>query len=680
MTVDEVVSAVPENRWPRTWLKHWLWPAGSVILFAYAVRLICKPYAGLVHDAKLYSLQVANRAFHGLYQQDLFFAYGSQDAFSIISWLFAPLAAGLGIEVTFVGAYLISMLVLVVAEYRLVRALVPGRLASGLAMLLLMVSDLPYAGLGVFQTHEPFFTARLPAQALVVFGLERLVRGRCVTSLFLMLVAMLIHPLMAVGGLAVSIGSLLTRTISVKTVVVSAGTLVTILGLVALRTPWLAHCESLTGEWEHVSRAVSPHCFVSEWGVRDVARILGDVAICIWACRGLTAAGRRLVVLVLVLTACSGAVSWIADVSGLALLVQGQAYRSLWLIRLIAVPLGVSLLRRGEGRDTWGLVPQVAVGLFLLFHASAVIPDGWIVAFVAGIWLAVACPACFHRRTAATRPNSNPDGVTRWTVAIVSAVALSWSILEIASVGPFLWRVVPDIPSMLLVFPRIVPVPLLLLGVAGVVWVFRNAYGVRSVPLGLALAAMAINVATMELVRTQVLRGTYPSSRAAVRFVQECLPRSAGQGPPQVYWPLQSLAIWHELHARCYYDYSQISGVIFQPRTALEAHRRSQLVAPFETTAMRRLSDYQGVWQRQLTFMAGQPWHHTATADDLIRLVHDTELDWVVLPFQIPALPYLGNGEVFVYDCRRLRELARSAISGGSDLSQKDGGGLGSRL
>src|SRR5580704_13550837 len=73
----------------------------SLLCVLLACNALARPYAGITHDARLYSAQVLNQLDPGTYGDDLFFRYGSQDQFSIFSQFAAPFVAILGLETAF---------------------------------------------------------------------------------------------------------------------------------------------------------------------------------------------------------------------------------------------------------------------------------------------------------------------------------------------------------------------------------------------------------------------------------------------------------------------------------------------------------------------------------------------------------------------------------------------------
>ena len=70
-----------------------------------ALNALARPYAGIAHDARLYSAQVLHQLEPESYSDDLFFRYGSQDQFSIFSRVAAPIVNLLGLQAAFFAIY-----------------------------------------------------------------------------------------------------------------------------------------------------------------------------------------------------------------------------------------------------------------------------------------------------------------------------------------------------------------------------------------------------------------------------------------------------------------------------------------------------------------------------------------------------------------------------------------------
>src|SRR5690242_18081266 len=98
----------PPCAWPT-----WLFPgldrldaAPGVLLFVMlALNSLVQPYHGFEHDARLYAVQAVERVQPGLYGDDLYLRYGSQDRYSAFSLIVMPLIAAIGATATFFLVY-----------------------------------------------------------------------------------------------------------------------------------------------------------------------------------------------------------------------------------------------------------------------------------------------------------------------------------------------------------------------------------------------------------------------------------------------------------------------------------------------------------------------------------------------------------------------------------------------
>jgi hypothetical protein len=65
-------------------------------LLLAALWVAARPYFGIVHDARLYMVQALHALQPERFAGDLYFAFGSQDAFTAFSALDAPLIGAMG--------------------------------------------------------------------------------------------------------------------------------------------------------------------------------------------------------------------------------------------------------------------------------------------------------------------------------------------------------------------------------------------------------------------------------------------------------------------------------------------------------------------------------------------------------------------------------------------------------
>ncbi|HEY6564069.1 MAG TPA: hypothetical protein VIY86_06205, partial [Pirellulaceae bacterium] len=359
-----------------------------------ALSALFRPYSGLIHDARLYAFQVLDHIEPGQHTQDLFLKFGSQDRFSLFSTIMVPLARVCGLEGSFFLAYLLSQLLFFHALIRFYRILrLPGWVLA-MSCVYVAVMPLPYGGQATFHVHENFVTARPMACALCLYGLEMLMRRRNGLSLTLLLAAILVHPLMAIGGLAVWVGVTASRWLTTPWYVGLLGS-TALCGGLFLAMPKLATgaLGYLDPAWKSHVRAANPYCMPDLWTRDDHLAIAVAMAVV----AGYIVAGkregqanrisephaptdqagngfprrqeesRRFLAVMLVVALLGYLGSWLAVAAPYALLVQGQPYRSLWLLQVSFLPLAF-LRVRNAWWQRGGTV--VGAGLLLLWLAT----------------------------------------------------------------------------------------------------------------------------------------------------------------------------------------------------------------------------------------------------------------------------------------------------------------------
>ena len=126
-------------------------------------------YHGLTGDGQIYAFQAFARL-HPQLATDLYLQNTSQDQFTLFSPLYAWCIGLLGLENAARLLTLLFTLWFLTAAWSFARA-VAGRDAAWLAVAFLLIIAGDYGGSGVFRILEPFLTARLPAEALIITAL-----------------------------------------------------------------------------------------------------------------------------------------------------------------------------------------------------------------------------------------------------------------------------------------------------------------------------------------------------------------------------------------------------------------------------------------------------------------------------------------------------------------------------
>ena len=171
------------------------------LVFILAMWIAARPYYGIIHDARLYMIQALHALQPARYDRDLYFRYGSQDAFTIFTSGYKWLVAWLGPATAHLAAAVGGGALWLAALFALVWTIVPGRRERWLAVAGAILLDPKYGG--IFNYGEAFATPRLFAEALVMAALALGVRGRAIVAWALLVLAGLVHPLAAAGGAGV---------------------------------------------------------------------------------------------------------------------------------------------------------------------------------------------------------------------------------------------------------------------------------------------------------------------------------------------------------------------------------------------------------------------------------------------------------------------------------------------
>ena len=363
----------PTPTWPEraaTALRDLGGRPAALLCLALALNGIVLPYGGVVDDAQLYGVQVLNRVQSGAYADDLYLRYGSQDQFSAFSAVAAPLVRALGLQTAFFILYLAGSALLLLATQRLVAALVKDPLVVALSVLYTAVVLLSVGGLDGLHVNERFLTPRLLAVGLSALGLERMLARRPWQALALLVAAGLLHPLMTAGAVLVFAAWVAVERLGWRrALLLAAPFAVAAACVLAIRPLGERLLGPLDDDWRGCITAACPITVPTEWAPGDWVRIGVGFGVVLGLALfrgpddgrlirfGLAAAGVGGLGLLGAFLACR---------LPYALLIQGQAFRALWLLRLLEAPLAVQLAlnlwRRG---DALARVVALAIAAYL---------------------------------------------------------------------------------------------------------------------------------------------------------------------------------------------------------------------------------------------------------------------------------------------------------------------------
>jgi hypothetical protein len=177
-----------------------LWIFQILLLLCLWVAL--HPYKGIIHDARLYLVNALNGIDHR-FAQDLFLVYGSQEKFTVFSFLYRPIIRSIGFVAAHGVVLVIGQLAWFASMLYFVRASFESRENAVLAAAAIIILYPYYDGVHIFSYGENFATPRIYAEALIMLALAVAQRHRLVLAIAPLAAAAALHPLMSVPGIAV---------------------------------------------------------------------------------------------------------------------------------------------------------------------------------------------------------------------------------------------------------------------------------------------------------------------------------------------------------------------------------------------------------------------------------------------------------------------------------------------
>ena len=312
------------------------WRTTLALLLLLAAWLFTRPWEGLWHDGQLYAAQALYHLYPATFQQDLFFLFGSQDAYTLFSPLYAAAIRAFGLHAGALLLHTAGAVLWMGGAAFLVSALLQG-VQRWLALALLLLLPTSYDPVSLISLAEPFLTPRMFAEAFGMLALGFVVRGQWRWSVPVLLMAFLMHPLMTLG---VVLFCLLYAAQGRARALVAAA-----MGLAALAGLALGACgvapfnrllASVDAAWLEQLKLMTPMVTWKAWDLLPYAgRLAVPFAMLLTAVRLAPRVPGR----VYACLALSGALGLLASAVGTGwldnqLLIQIQPWRALWLVQV----------------------------------------------------------------------------------------------------------------------------------------------------------------------------------------------------------------------------------------------------------------------------------------------------------------------------------------------------------
>jgi hypothetical protein len=563
-------------------------------------------YLGLGGDARLYAVQALARIHPNLFT-DLFLRDASQDSYTLFSSLYALCIGLIGLGNAALTLTLAFKVLFFSASWVLARRLVDGPSAF-LAVALLILIPGTYGAFGVFQYAEDCLTARSAAEALVVTAIACSICGRRLSGLLIVCGAMLLHPLMALPGLLWLV--CLWLPFRVNALGAAAGILLALaITAIACWRPLSTHgLVVIDAAWLEIVRERSQFLLLQFWRAKDWslnARPFLSLSLSVLAIDD--ARVRKAGATAILVGGTGLTLALIASLVGpVSILLQGQAWRWVWVTSFAGVLLLVSTLRALWRTDRCG-------GLCALLVIC-----GWTFSTIGGtICLAFALILWLVR-----------DLINDRVAKYLHGMRTLLEFLSLSAIGVF--------TSWIRGQRRVIVLSLTMGGLLA-----ACLYCVpRALHDGTGVGAAEFDG------YSDWRRAIPPDSNVLVAPVRN-----------------SAAFAWFTLERPSYLTVDQSSGVVFSRATALEVKRRSQVLLPLMDPDWRLLSNRsQAPTGGSKNAASPRPLNR----ERLMGVCSDPQLNFVVAAENVGFEPLRharpgGQQDWYLYDCRTVNDASPSA-------------------
>lgn len=566
-------------------------------------------YLGLGGDARLYAVQAFARVHPNLFH-DLYLQNSSQDSYTLFSTLYAPCIRLIGLQGAALTLTVVFKVIFFAAAWVLARRLFHGVDAVWAVALLILIPG-AYGAYGIFHYAEDWLTARSAAEALVVAAIACSLYGCWRAGLLIACGTMLLHPLIALPGLLWLV--CLRPPLRLSAIgVAGLAFLALAVASISLWKPLPGHLFVLMDPaWIEVVRERSQFLFVELWRPNDWslnARPFLSLLLSVLAVDDRRV--RKFGVTAMLVGASGLALAFIATLLGpISILLQGQAWRWVWVTSFASVILLASTLRALWRAEGWGPL-CIPLAIF-----------GWTFPPIGGVLCLGSALVLWLAR----------DLIKDRDAEFRSGLQALLNLISVAQAGAREMWITGSRQAILPWF-----------AMAGLF-----AACLYCLPRALHDAANIFTAAEI---------ADYSDWRGAI----------APEANVLVYPVRNSAAFaWFILQRPSYLTVDQSSGVVFSRATALEVRRRSQVLLPLMDPDWRILSD---ITQAASGAGSGSSLPHPLAREGLTSACRDPQLNFVVAAENIGFRPLRqpspgGRQYWYLYDCRVVNDAHPSVLN-----------------
>jgi hypothetical protein len=602
-------------------------------------------YQGLAGDAELYALQALARIRPGL-AADLYLQNLSQDHFTIFSPLYSWFIRLLGLRSAALTLTLVLAVWFLIAAWALVRE-VSTTAAAFLAVTFLIIIRGTYGSYGVFSYSENLVTARSLAEALTVTAIACHFLGKKRLGLLIASAALLVHPIMALPGVLLLVCVRLPLRVGLIGAALGIlGTLgIAVVGSIGARPTGLLAI--MDAAWSEIVRERSQFLFLQFWTAGDWEVNARPFLYLTISALTMPERIRKLSIAAMIVGASGLAVAAIAGLIGpVAVLLQGQAWRWVWITRFISVLLLAPTALKVWRDEKCGPLCSI---LLILGWTYPVIDSDACIALVLILWLLRDRISVVSAR------------YLQWASVAIGVVVVGWILANSWTVAfapsPESGRDPPIIAHIRNVLG---------LGPSAVLIASLLFYCIRSTSsvVALTLISTPLAVGMAFALQGSLMQRDRNGTAAEIKEFSDW--RNAIPPTSTVFIiPANNSKsfVWFTLERASYLSEDQSAGVVYSRATALEVKRRSQVLLPVLDPDWRWLSKNRGKAKEKKD---ERPSSRPLTRESLISLCGDPVMDFVIAKESLAFEPIrhtdLGEWKDWnLYDCRRIRSLVPSA-------------------
>jgi hypothetical protein len=616
--------------------------AVAFVLGITVLWTLMHPYQGLYLDAQLYAVQALAKI-HPAMGNDLYLQNVSQDRYTIFSSLYASLIKLLGLQIAAVTLFLACMTCLYGATWAVVYRLA-GRDTAWLAVSMVVITGGAYGASHVFHFAEDFLTARSLAEMLIVAALACHFWQLKRLAVIIAAGALFVHPIMAFPGI------LLLACLWLPMRVSMVGALTGVFAAIIVAAAPLANPSFsrlfivMDQNWLGIVRERAQFLFLPLWSAKD-----WELNIRPFICLAFTVVAvdneqiRRLGKAAALVGATGLAVAYVASTVGpVPILLQGQAWRWVWIASLVSIMLLAPTAVRVWGDEKCGPLCVLLLILAWTFEATDVLLCS---SLPLVLWLL------------RSHISARMGRYLRWTAAVAAASVLMWTMASS-------WRIISTPlaesglqPALLQRIRYIFELDVSAVFVVLILWSWIRA---TRAPWGPALISAAFVVSLAFILPSSFKQITRVGSAADIEEFSDWGQRIPSNGSVYVA-PAKDAGgfVWFTLGRPNYLSPSQSAGVVFSRDTALEVRRRSEVLLPVADPDWKIFTSLSRTPEQRKN---APPTTRPLTTKSLMSMCSDLSLGFVISPENVGFDPtrhtHAGLYKNWnLYDCRHVRAI-----------------------